>query len=75
MFLNPPYGCNYSIKDFKYINDILFPKGYNKLEIFEWSSDWSNYFNDGLEWWGAKCISIYDNNMNRFVVIGASATD
>ncbi len=75
LFLNPPHGCNYNIKDFEHINSILFPKGYNELEIFEWSTDWSNYFDDGLEWWGAKCISIYDKNMNRFVVIGASATD
>lgn len=75
LFLNPPHGCNYSIKDFEYINNILFPKGYDELEIFEWSTDWSNYFNDGLEWWGARCISIYDKKMNRFIVIGASATD
>ena len=75
LFLNPPYGCNYKIKDFEYINSILFPKGYDNLEIFEWSTDWSNYFDEGLEWWGARCTSIYDKNMNRFVVIGASATD
>ncbi len=75
LFLNPPHGCNYKIKDFEYINSILFPKGYDDLEIFEWSTDWSNYFDDGLEWWGARCISIYDKKMHRFVVIGASATD
>lgn len=75
LFLNPPHGCNYTIKDFEHMNSILFPKGYDNLEIFEWSTNWSNYFNDGLEWWGARCISIYDKNMNRFVVIGASATD
>lgn len=75
LFLNPPHGCSYNIKDFEYINNLLFPKGFDNLEIFEWSTNWSNYFDDGLEWWGARCISIYDKNMNRFVVIGASATD
>ncbi len=75
LFLNPPHGCSYNIKDFEYINKLLFPKGFDNLEIFEWSTNWSNYFNDGLEWWGARCISIYDKNMKRFVVIGASATD
>lgn len=75
LFLNPPHGCSYTVKDFTHINSILFPNGYDKLEAFEWSTNWSNYFDDGLEWWGARCISIYDNTMNRFVIIGASATD
>lgn len=75
LFLNPPHGCSYTVKDFKYINNILFPNGYEELEIFEWSTNWSNYFEDGLEWWGARCVSIYDNTMDRFVIIGASATD
>ena len=75
LFLNPPHGSHYSVKDFETINHLLFPKGFYHLEVFDWSSDWSNYFQDGLEWWGAKCFSIYDKDMNRFVVIGASATD
>ena len=75
LFLHPPYGCSYNKNDFIYINELLFPNGYNALEIYNWSTDWSNYFDDGLEWWGAKCISIYDKSLNRFVVIGASATD
>ena len=75
LFLQPPHGTNYSINDFNRINKILFPNGFDGLEIYEWSTDWSNYFDDGLEWWGAKCVSIYDSKLNRFVVIGASATD
>ena len=51
LFLNPPHGCNYTIEDFDYINSILFPNGYHELEVFEWSTNWSNYFDDGLEWW------------------------
>ena len=75
LFSNPPHGSNYNTKDFNKINNILFPNGRENLEIYEWSTDWSNYFDDGLEWWGTKCVSIYDNELNRFVVIGASATD
>ena len=75
LFLNPPHGCNYTIEDFNHINNILFPNGFNELEIFEWSTDWSNYFDDGLEWWGTMCVSIYDKTMNRYIIIGASATD
>ena len=75
LFLNPPYETNYTIDDFIKINDILFPKGKDDLEIYDWSVDWSNYFLEGLEWWGARCISIYDKSMDRYVVILASATD
>ena len=75
LFINPPYGTSYSVKDFKYINNLLFPNGYDNLEIYEWSTNWSNYFDEGLEWWGARCVSIYDYTMNRFIIIGASASD
>ena len=75
LFLNPPYGTNYTLDDFIKINNVLFPKGKDNLEIYEWSVDWSSYFIDGLEWWGAMCTSIYDKSLNRFVVILASATD
>ncbi len=75
LFLNPPHGCSYTINNFIQLNNLLFPNGFNDLEIYNWSTDWSNYFDDGLEWWGAKCVSIYDKSLDRFVVIGTSATD
>ena len=75
LFLNPPYQTNYTINDFIKINDLLFPRGKENLEIYDWNVDWSDYFDDGLEWWGARCISIYDKSLNRFVIILASATD
>ena len=75
LFLNPPHTTKYNIDDFIKINNILFPKGKNNLEIYDWNVDWSNYFEDGLEWWGAAAISIYDKELNRYVIIFASATD
>ena len=74
-FKETPHGTSYNINDFNKINNMLFPYGKDNLQIYEWSTDWSNYFDEGLEWWGARCVSIYDNNLNRFIVIGASATD
>ena len=74
-FLKPPYGCNYTEADFDKVNATLFPSGTDSLEIFEWSTDWSDYFDDGHEWWGALCLSIYDRRLKRFVIILASATD
>ena len=63
------------IEDFIRINKLLFPKGQEHLEIYDWSVEWSNFFDDGLEWWGAAAISIYDKLLDRYIIIFASATD
>ncbi|CUU48464.1 hypothetical protein [Clostridium beijerinckii] len=73
-FLEPPYSNKYVIKDWEVLNNILFSSK-EDLEIYKWSTNWSNYFNDGLEWWGAYYWTVYDFKYNIFVVIGASATD
>ncbi len=75
LFLVPPHKTNYKIEDFIKINNILFPKGKNNLEIYDWNVEWSNYFDDGLEWWSAAAISIYDKSLNRYIIILASSTD
>lgn len=74
-FLDPPHKISYSENDFKRVNDALFPNGTDELEVYEWSTDWSDYFDDGREWWGTLCLTVYDKTLNRFVVIMASATD
>ena len=74
-FSEPPHGTGYGKKDFDRINSVLFPDGAASLEVFEWTTDWSNYFDDGHEWWGAGCWSVYDRSLNRYVVIMASTTD
>lgn len=47
----------------------------NFLSIFSWSTDWSNYFDDGKEWWGEFCWTIYNCKENTFIFIAASTTD
>ena len=74
-FLEPPHPSGYDPDDFRRVNDVLFPKGAETLEVYEWTTDWSNYFDDGHEWWGTACWSIYDKLLNRYVVIMASTTD
>ncbi|MCQ2471673.1 MAG: hypothetical protein MJ147_06515 [Clostridia bacterium] len=74
-FLKTPHRNGYGKDDFVKINDVLFPNGMETLEVYEWNTDWSNYFDDGHEWWGAACWSIYDRILNRYVVIMASTTD
>lgn len=74
-FLEPPQWFDAAPEDFECVNDALFPKGADSLEVYEWTTDWSNYFDDGHEWWGAACWSAYDRHLNRFAVLFASATD
>lgn len=66
---------NYTKKDFDYLNSLLFPKDINNLEIYEWTTDWSDYFDEGNEWFGSKCLSIYDFTTDRFIIIMASVSD
>jgi len=74
-FLFPPHGSGCTRKDFDKVNDALFPGGTGGLEVYEWTTDWSDYFDDGREWWGTLCLTVYDKNARRFAVITASATD
>ncbi|MBR2812719.1 MAG: hypothetical protein IKD69_15195 [Solobacterium sp.] len=74
-FLETPHPSGYGPDDFRKVNSILFPKGTDGLEVYEWTTDWSSYFDEGHEWWGTACWSVYDRNMERYVVIMASATD
>lgn len=86
-FLEPPYGGEpvmrngrviqkgLTIEAFHEINHLLFPNGPEVLNVMEWTTDWADYFDDGAEWWGTACWSIYDRSLDRYVVILASATD
>jgi len=74
-FLYPPHQNGYTGKDFLQVNAALFPNGTDGLEVYEWTTDWSNYFDDGHEWWGTLCLTVYDKTLDRFAVIMASATD
>ena len=74
-FWEPPHTSGYGPDDFRKINSVLFPEGTDELEVYEWTTDWSEYFDDGREWWGTACWSVYDKRMNRYTVIMAAATD
>lgn len=73
-FLEPPYRVPYVTEDFKKLNNVLFPFP-DSLEVYRWNDDFSNYFEDGKEWWGTGCWSAYDRTTNIFVIIGASLSD
>ncbi|MDO4478677.1 MAG: hypothetical protein Q4B73_06550 [Lachnospiraceae bacterium] len=86
-FVEPPCGSEpvvkddkivrdeYGQEDFEAVNGALFPNGVRQLTVYDWTTDWSDYFDAGHEWWGTGCWSIYDPSMQRYVVIMASSTD
>ncbi len=73
--MEPVHGRKNRPEDFRKVNEVLFPNGTDELDIYEWTTDWSDYFDAGHEWYGACCWSVYDRSMNRYVVMLVSATD
>ncbi len=73
--MEPIHGRNNKPEDFRKVNEALFPKGKDMLDIYEWTTDWSDLFDAGHEWYGACCWSVYDKRMDRYVVMLVSATD
>ena len=73
--MEPIQRRSQSPEDFRKVNETLFPNGTDELVIYEWTTDWSDLFDAGHEWYGACCWSIYDRSMDRYVVMLVSATD
>ncbi len=73
--MEPVHGRRNKPEDFKKVNGILFPNGTDALDIYEWTTDWSDFFDAGHEWYGACCWSVYDKTMKRYVIMLVSATD
>ena len=73
--MEPVHGRRNKPEDFNEVNRVLFPNGTDALDIYEWTTDWSDFFDDGHEWYGACCWSVYDKTMSRYVVMLVSATD
>lgn len=46
-----------------------------KAVIFQWSDDWSNYFDAGKEWWGSFLWTVHNTSQNYMVGVAASTTD
>ena len=73
--MEPIHGRRNKPEDFKKVNEVLFPNGTDALDVYEWTTDWSDFFDAGHEWYGACCWSVYDKALSRYAVILVSATD
>lgn len=78
-FFSPPYGTGLTLEEaskaFAKINELAFDGLQETLEIFEWSNDWSTYFDAGHEWWGSSLWTVRHPTKNMIVAIAASTTD
>ena len=78
-FFHPPYGLRGSPDEkvglFAGINEYLLGVNPEGAEIFSWSTDWSNYFEAGREWWGTFYWTIRPVGSQLIAVVGASSTD
>jgi hypothetical protein len=79
-FLRPPHSfggnkTNFEIgKFFLSFNKIAFGD-LDKLTIYSWPTNCSNYFDAGKEWWGSYFWTIYSSEKDWFIGIAASTTD
>jgi hypothetical protein len=78
-FLDPPHGLGIALSEasalFRAINRDLFGMLTPELDVRSWPTDWCDFFDAGLEWWGAFYWTIHATRTNLLVVIGASTTD
>jgi hypothetical protein len=76
-FCQPPYGLRPGLEDvevlFAAVVQHVLGDPDDRTEIWSWSTSWSEYFDDGREWWGTGLWTV--DVAGAIVVILASATD
>ena len=79
-FLDPPYSFMSGKTIFEKGNffldfcRLLFTD-ISQIEVYKWSTDSSNYFDIGKEWWGSFFWTVYNPYWDRYIGILASTTD
>jgi hypothetical protein len=82
-FCDPPYGLHGKFKRLAradlvelfeaVVEDVLDNPG-DSTEIWSWSTEWSDYFAPGREWWGSACWTL-DSRDGPIIAVLASTTD
>ena len=81
-FSHPPYGlrgCPSRVQAvFEEIRDFILPP-VHQGEIWDWSNprlpDASDYFVEGMEWWGVFLFTIHVPAIRRLTIVAGSTTD
>lgn len=78
-FTDPVHGLQMTKGEknafFTDVNHTLFDNFNDELEILQWSTGWSSYFDPGHEWWGAYWWTVHNRTKNWVIVVAASGTD
>jgi hypothetical protein len=74
-FMDPPHGLGRGGPELyaEFVAE-LFPTPATVTKVLRWSTEWSNYFDAGHEWWGANLWTL-DRSDGTMLWIGASTTD
>lgn len=77
-FSDPPYPLQLSGESakelFRRVNQLLFGD-LSEWSIRRWSTNWSDYFTYGLDWWGAFLWTLVRKDGELAIWLGASTTD
>jgi len=78
-FSSPPYPIHLKAEELgelleKFLTVVLGGVSGNSL-IFQWPTNWSNFFETGDEWWGSFLWSFANPSSQQIAVIAASASD
>lgn len=83
-FDNPPYPADCPPGLFGEFCRVVGLSTEPGVKVFDWVGDmdaepqrstWSNYFDDGKEWWGIWCLSIWNPAQRTLAALAASTTD
>lgn len=83
-FRNPPYGTALQVADFREWLHMLRLYPDEHMQVLDWVGDaeaepqrstWSSYFDDGKQWWGIWCLTLYNPRRRTLSALAASATD
>ena len=79
-FFQPPYSFMITKSNFEKGNffldfcRLLFTD-ISQIEVYKWSTDSSNYFDEGKDWWGSFFWTVYNPCRYWYIGIIASTTD
>ena len=79
-FFQPPYCFMITKSNFEKGNffldfcRLLFTD-ISQIEVYKWSTDSSNYFDEGKDWWGSFFWTVYNPCRDWYIGIIASETD
>jgi hypothetical protein len=78
-FTDPPYSLAGSRQEvqrlFAEFARVFFDDFSPQLVVYSWTTDWSNYFDAGHEWWGSSLWTVFVPSKKRLIWVGASTTD